>query len=49
MRNRTTFLRAVLEQVDALIQADNKKAALALVRDVARVVPMHLLRRCSGK
>ena len=36
---RDDILRVVLEQADALIKADKKKAALALVRSVTRVVP----------
>jgi len=33
------ILRVVLEQTDALLKADDKKEALALVRSVARLVP----------
>jgi uncharacterized protein (TIGR03790 family) len=33
------ILRTVLEQTDALVKAGDKKAALALVRNVARLVP----------
>jgi len=33
------ILRVVLEQADALIKADDKKAALALVQSVAALAP----------